>query len=1346
MSNAQRQFTLIGNFTDNITPELNRINSTLNQLRTNFQTLGQSVAPLNMQMAQLTINSRAFNNSLAARASQLRASTTAMNSYTRSLNAANAADERLNQTQRNGGGGGRGGYGGFGGGGGYGGRGGGRGYYGGYGGGGFASQIMGYQIANTISGAIVSGFQMGVNLMEKPFRYFAGAFGERIKDEMSDIQAAGGLFAISQRKGLNMFPNFSSAMRELQRINYKLAQSAAALPGATEDYVKQGKLLSDTVMTAMGNDPKGFTKLGQEFGAKVGDKMDSLGVLIQKLTEKSVLIGMGNPTKSPLGTPQLIEQLINAPNVGPKMFQKYVAFRNNPIFTGAFQDPQMQKKLAATKAGGPDRVRVVMELLDMILPNEVIQAYKNSTSGFLEAFRSSFLDPEVGLFGLGRKFGKIGKSIDEYGRYLKKTGEVVKDAALAAEEDYSLFEIISRIIKGFGLPLSELTAILPQIWDPLRGIAEIMMPLADTAQSFYRSFIYFSKGFENLANSMGINSPAGQAIKKSAGARGFTLALANLISLLDNKFGLRGFNEIRDKLMKPNADLAGISKDLFAKLFQTDLPRYVGEVIGGAVGSTIKMLGDVMSGATNIVATGPFAEGLAAGWKATKGSEGVKLIFESLFKVIGNMISTLFQAAPMQMSILAALTVGMPIIQQIITFGLISLFGRLGTFIEGGMSGFRPRELNIGGRAAGAARVSDKWAVGRYRVMASRTPVNPGMADPLLGVALRFKDFFGSFTKAIGGRFRAGLEAVSRRLLFLSGVISTVSALFNGKSLLDAIATGLGNVGGTAIGAAIGTVILPGIGTWIGAYLGSQIGGTESVIRPISDALKNLWHSITSTTALLVQIGRDLTGIGRSISGNKDFNLLGTLVSALMLPFTMLRLGILGLTEAYLVAKKYMPFGGLNKEEGKYLNDTTFERRKLTAELQIGKDRVTGKSTRDQLNEAYRLLRRPKGESGFHKSEDYLAIVELKKQILLGNISSSGKPSGSTTSATRGPTQAEASAAATSNVRTATNIAKINPNTARTATEAAKTSKNTQTSATTLGNLKSALFVISNKLDILNSMLFALGQISTTLKKSQTLEMSSVESTGTNLLAGSIATGSLPPKLKALLAVIRFAEGTAGPQGYQTLFGGGTFSDMTRHPDKVVRSGGYASAAAGAYQIMPDTYKGLGGGSFSESAQDRMALQLIGRRGVNLSSFDFSPSTVNKLAPEWASFPTLSGRSYYGQPVKSYGILKKMYDQYLQQYNQQDLSGKGSVAMALGSSNPAFFSTRQQAEAWEKKMMPTGAKVATYTMNSSEVFGGMNVNAPINIYQQPGQDPEELASIVVTRLSMAVEHMRNHYA
>ena len=57
------------------------------------------------------------------------------------------------------------------------------------------------------------------------------------------------------------------------------------------------------------------------------------------------------------------------------------------------------------------------------------------------------------------------------------------------------------------------------------------------------------------------------------------------------------------------------------------------------------------------------------------------------------------------------------------------------------------------------------------------------------------------------------------------------------------------------------------------------------------------------------------------------------------------------------------------------------------------------------------------------------------------------------------------------------------------------------------------------------------------------------------------------------------------------MFGGGRFNDYTRHPDKVVRSGGYASAAAGIGQFMPGTCAGakkaLNLPDFSPASQDQ---------------------------------------------------------------------------------------------------------------------------------------------------------------
>ena len=143
------------------------------------------------------------------------------------------------------------------------------------------------------------------------------------------------------------------------------------------------------------------------------------------------------------------------------------------------------------------------------------------------------------------------------------------------------------------------------------------------------------------------------------------------------------------------------------------------------------------------------------------------------------------------------------------------------------------------------------------------------------------------------------------------------------------------------------------------------------------------------------------------------------------------------------------------------------------------------------------------------------------------------------------------------------------------------------------------------------------------------------------------------PEGQRLLKTIRFAEGTSGPKGYQTMFGGGTFNDLSRHPDRVVHGNGYSSAAAGAYQFLPGTWQSqssrLGLKGFGPAEQDVAALALARNRLMGLGGLEtvrkegLSQRVAAALSPEWASFPTETGRSYYGQPVKSLGELQKYY-------------------------------------------------------------------------------------------------------
>jgi muramidase (phage lysozyme) len=151
---------------------------------------------------------------------------------------------------------------------------------------------------------------------------------------------------------------------------------------------------------------------------------------------------------------------------------------------------------------------------------------------------------------------------------------------------------------------------------------------------------------------------------------------------------------------------------------------------------------------------------------------------------------------------------------------------------------------------------------------------------------------------------------------------------------------------------------------------------------------------------------------------------------------------------------------------------------------------------------------------------------------------------------------------------------------------------------------------------------------------------------------------ALSPRRRALLDTIRFAEGTwhnGRSEGYRTLYGGGLFHNLARHPEITVRRR-YTSAAAGAYQFLPGTWREVASrlrlSSFEPHNQDQAALHLIERRGA-LNLLDrggLSRDLLARLAPEWASLPTRSGGSHYGQPVKSYAELSSFYSHALRRH------------------------------------------------------------------------------------------------
>lgn len=147
----------------------------------------------------------------------------------------------------------------------------------------------------------------------------------------------------------------------------------------------------------------------------------------------------------------------------------------------------------------------------------------------------------------------------------------------------------------------------------------------------------------------------------------------------------------------------------------------------------------------------------------------------------------------------------------------------------------------------------------------------------------------------------------------------------------------------------------------------------------------------------------------------------------------------------------------------------------------------------------------------------------------------------------------------------------------------------------------------------------------------------------------------------AFLAMIRTAEGTAGPNGYRTLFGGALFDGWADHPRRAARFTDRAgrqlwTSAAGAYQFMAVSPIPTGGSTrvntwdrlaerlgltdFSPASQDAAAIELIREAGalgdVRAGRFDTAVGKVRKI---WASMPGAG----YAQPEKSLEALRYAY-------------------------------------------------------------------------------------------------------
>jgi hypothetical protein len=926
---------------------------------------------------------------------------------------------------------------------------------------------LGQGLAQPISSAIFSGFQMGVGLMSKTMEYVQSSFAERVQDQMTDLQAAGGFYSISQRQKNPMFASLQTAIQFTQENNLLMSRMASDLPGATKDYVEVSKRLGDSIMRMADANEKGAIDYARELmskgglqetykGVKLegpGSREGAIQVILGELTKKTVLAGFGGSTgkggaTGAYGLPAQMEKLITNPDTSLAQLQKYAAVFGDPKIMNALERamPELEK------AGGNmlERAKIVNKMLDEIVPPEMIAAMRKSMAGIGEAYRSAFFDPETGLFGFGRKIGEATEPMtNAFGQFVrivnkngKKIEEIVASADLADKVQLSVFEMFADILSNYGSILKPIVDNLYLLWDPMIGLKDVLADARIISTQILGAFREYNEALTEYANTI-----------TDEGARNKYLSTRTLraslltINEIFNDLGIIGdtdFQAVAKQVTDPKAgikDLGNILSSTLDTFFKSDAAYNVGKFVGEMLRAVVDSLSDM---------TGFFASlgktKLASGFMAGFGGDGVQKLqklFTDIYKLLFDAAAAIIPMIPWQVYAAAAAGLVIPAavaaLGMAIGGGLAQLLGRMGENaleymsklgkkkVLPGKGGFPLTGSGVGiTRSGGTSKAGQVPGKGGAKVTQGRGGMNffqksgarlRGLVKPGLGVGGEVESLLGgklikggkqamaapkafakgipvkivSFAKnataavkggglgaGIGNVFKtgaAGLGKIGGVATIGVGVIEALMALFSGDSLGAALGKGAGPVLGTIIGTAL-------LGP-IGGILGGMIGSMESITEPLGAAFESIISTVTTTFDFLGQIGGDLLGVVngfvRMIPGvSKEFDTLRFVITALLSPFRLLELMIIGLYEGYLRIKE--KFFGLNDEEKAKKNELFQQRMQKTASLELDFKQAYNKKAREEYQKELDSLK-AKGKGGEERArivESALKIIDAK--------------------------------------------------------------------------------------------------------------------------------------------------------------------------------------------------------------------------------------------------------------------------------------------------------------------------------------------------------------------------------
>ena len=243
--------------------------------------------------------------------------------------------------------------------------------------------------------------------------------------------------------------DIGGAADQIDALNKRLAASAAALPGETQEYKNLANVLSDNLIGAFKGidgtlDTSGYidslSSLSESFGAITASTTKDTGNTALALTR-----ALGGATESQL--------------------RQFAFFEQAPTALSAISSKLAQtgvESLADLTIEG--RVKLLEAVGNTLITDDFKKLAENSVDGLLQSFRSSLFDPTTGILGLNRDLDSGLKGTQSV---FTSFNEVLRGLIGQSSDDMGLLFRIADSAKKAGLNIGDPLANQKRILDAI---------------------------------------------------------------------------------------------------------------------------------------------------------------------------------------------------------------------------------------------------------------------------------------------------------------------------------------------------------------------------------------------------------------------------------------------------------------------------------------------------------------------------------------------------------------------------------------------------------------------------------------------------------------------------------------------------------------------------------------------------------------------------------------------------------------------------------------------------------------------------------------------------------------